>query len=252
MKKYQILWIFVAVLGLTSCLDFDDPIDTLNFNQEALEDSVYHGNPTKIDYNINITEAQFDDALASLQTYLKQAKSGQYSMRGGKNGDYPGEHAYQRQFSLGPDNYAQYTTVPHYDFMYGTLQTSYDVSAEFNGGPNSLYLLVKNAMIPLLNHPAIDSIPEMKAIYLLMFDYSTQEIADIHGALPYEEFLVNKQGAPFTYNGAEHIYKKIISHIDLITACLRHYDSRPEWYKTKLQKLMDENLEISKDNYYSK
>ncbi|MBR6016100.1 MAG: SusD/RagB family nutrient-binding outer membrane lipoprotein, partial [Prevotella sp.] len=173
-------------------------------------------------------------------------------MRGGKNASYPGEHAYQRQFSLGPDNYAQYTTVPHYDFMYGTLQTSYDVSTEFNGGPNSLYLLVKNAMIPLLNHPAIDSIPEMKAIYLLMFDYSTQEITDIHGALPYEEFLVNKQGAPFTYNGAEHIYKSIVSHIDLITACLRHYDSRPEWYKTKLQALMDENLEISKDKYLGK
>ena len=249
MKKHQILWIFVAVLGLTSCLDFDDPIDTLNIDQEALEDSVYHGNPTKIDYNINITEAQFDDALASLQTYLKQAKSGQYSMRGGKNGEYPGAHAYQRQFSLGPDNYAQYTTVPHYDFMYGTLQTSYDVSAEFNGGPNGLYLLVKNAMVPLLNHPAIDSIPEMKAIYLLMFDYSTQEIADIHGALPYEEFLVNKQGAPFTYNGVEHIYKSIVSHIDLITACLRHYETRPDWYKTKLQALMDENLEISKDKY---
>ncbi|MBR5441198.1 MAG: SusD/RagB family nutrient-binding outer membrane lipoprotein, partial [Prevotella sp.] len=253
MKKYQfILWTFVAVFGLTSCLDFDDPIDTLNFNQEALEDSVYHGNPAKIDYNIEITEAQFDNALASLDTYLKQAKGGQYSMRGGKNASYPGEHAYQRQFSLGPDNYAQYTTVPHYDFMYGTLQTSYDVSAEFNGGPNSLYLLVKNAMIPLLNHPAIDSIPEMKAIYLLMFDYSTQEITDIHGALPYEEFLVNKQGAPFTYNGAEHIYKSIVSHIDLITACLRHYDSRPEWYKTKLQALMDENLEISKDKYLGK
>lgn len=249
MKKHQILWIFVAVLGLTSCLDFDDPIDTLNIDQEALEDSVYHGNPTKIDYNINITEAQFDDALASLQTYLKQAKSGQYSMRGGKNGEYPGAHAYQRQFSLGPDNYAQYTTVPHYDFMYGTLQTSYDVSAEFNGGPNGLYLLVKNAMVPLLNHPAIDSIPEMKAIYLLMFDYSTQEIADIHGALPYEDFLVNKQGAPFTYNGVEHIYKSIVSHIDLITACLRHYETRPDWYKTKLQALMDENLEISKDKY---
>ena len=252
MKKYQFIWTFVAVFGLTSCLDFDDPIDTLNFNQEALEDSVYHGNPAKIDYNIEITEAQFDNALASLDTYLKQAKGGQYSMRGGKNASYPGEHAYQRQFSLGPDNYAQYTTVPHSDFMYGTLQTSYDVSTEFNGGPNSLYLLVKNAMIPLLNHPAIDSIPEMKAIYLLMFDYSTQEITDIHGALPYEEFLVNKQGAPFTYNGAEHIYKSIVSHIDLITACLRHYDSRPEWYKTKLQALMDENLEISKDKYLGK
>ncbi|MBR1468685.1 MAG: SusD/RagB family nutrient-binding outer membrane lipoprotein [Prevotella sp.] len=239
----------LATLGLSSCLNFDDPIDTLTINQEALEDSVYHGNPAQINYNIDITEAQFDKALESLQTYLKQAKGGQYSMRGGKNGDYPGEHAYQRQYSLGPDNYAQYTTVPHYDFMYGTLQSSYDVSAEFNGGPNGLYLMVKNAMVPLLNHPAIDSIPEMKAIYLLMFDFSTQEIADVHGALPYDEFLANKQHAPFTYNGVEHIYKSIVAHIDLITDCLRHFETRPDWYKAKLQALMDENLEISKDKY---
>lgn len=239
----------LATMSLSSCMEFDDPIDTLNINQEALEDSVYHGNPAKIDFNIDITEAQFDDALAHLGTYLKQAKGGQYAMCGGKNGDYPGEHAYQRKFSLGPDNYAQYTTVPHYDFMYGTLQSSYDVSTEFNPGPNSSYLIVKNAMIPLLNHPAIDTIPEMKAIYLLMFDYATQEIADVHGALPYDDFLVNKQGAPFTYNGLEHIYRNIVAHIDLVTACLRHYDSRPDWYKTKLQTLMNENLEISKDKY---
>ncbi len=248
-RFYLLLATAVAALGFTSCMEFDHPLDSLTIDQIALSDSVYHGNPEEINYNINISEADYDKALASLDVYLKQAKGGQYAMRGGKNGDYPGEHAYQRQFSLGPDNYAQYTTVPHYDFMYGTLQSSYDISPEFNPGPNSSYLIVKNSMVPLLNHPAIDTIPEMKAIYLLMLDYSTQEIADVHGALPYKDFLQNKQEAPFTYDGVESIYKSIIAHIDLITACLRHFETRPDWYKQKLQALMNQNLEISKDKY---
>ena len=251
MKQHKIITLLVAGLAagtLTSCLDFDHPFDTLNINQEIADDSVYHGQPAQFGLGA-ATEAGLDSALLRLNTPLKQAKAGQYAMRGGKNGDYPGEHAYQRQFSLGPDNYAQYTTVPHYDFMYGTLQSSYDISVEFNPGPNSSYLIVKNAMVPLLNHPAIDSIPELKAIYLLMFDYSSVEIADIHGAFPYDDFLDNKQTAPFTYNGAEHIYKTIIGHIDAITDCLRGFDARPDWYKQKVQALMNSNLEPSKDKY---
>lgn len=242
----------LIAFGLASCMDFDSPLDTLNVDQEVVSDSVYHGNPGNIDYEINISEAQFDKALAELDTYLRQAKSGQYSMRGGKNGDYPGEHAYQRQYSLGPDNYAQYTTVPHYDFMYGTLQTSYDISVEFNPGPNSMYLMVKNAMVPLLNHPAVDSIPEIKAIYLLLFDQASQEIADVHGAFPYDDFLVNKQTSPFTYNGAEHIYKTIVGHIDNITACLAHYEKRPDWYKAKFQALIDDNIDVCQNKFFGR
>ena len=245
----KLIPLIAATLVLASCLQFDDPADTLTIDQIALEDSVYHGHPDQIDYEVDITEAGLDSALLRLDTYLKQAKGGQYALRGGKDGNYPGEHAYQRQYSLGPDNYAQFTTVPHYDFMYGTLQSSYDISTEFNPGPNGMYLMVKNAMVPLLNHPMIDSIPEMKAIYLLMFDYATQEIVDQHGALPYQQFLVNKQTAPFQYNALPDIYAAIIRHIDLVNACLRHYDSRPQWYKDKVQKLMAENLEISKDRY---
>lgn len=242
----------LIAFGIASCMDFDSPLDTLNVDQEVVSDSVYHGNPGNIDYEISITEAQFDKALAELDTYLRQAKSGQYSMRGGKNGDYPGEHAYQRQYSLGPDNYAQYTTVPHYDFMYGTLQTSYDISVEFNPGPNSMYLMVKNAMVPLLNHPAVDSIPEIKAIYLLLFDQASQEIADVHGAFPYDDFLVNKQTSPFTYNGAEHIYKTIVGHIDRITACLAHYETRPDWYKAKFQALIDDNIDVCQNKFFGR
>lgn len=244
---------FIATLTLLpSCLDFDSPLDTLTIDQEVVDPTVHRGNPAHIDCSISITEEEFDRVLATLDTYLRQAKGGQYAMRGGKNGDYPGEHAYQRQFSLGPDNYAQYTTVPHYDFMYGTLQSSYDISVEFNPGPNSSYLIVKNAMVPLLNHPAIDSIPEMKAMYLLLFDQASQEITDIHGAFPYDDFLTNKQKAPFTYVGAEHIYKTIIGHISTITDCLSHYEARPDWYKAKMQKLMDDNFDVCQNKFYGR
>ena len=251
MRQHKILTLLAmgfSVAAFTSCLSFDHPYDTMNINQEIADDSVYHGQPADFGH-VAATEAGLDSAITQLATPFKQAKSGQYSMRGGKNGDYPGEHAYQRQFSLGPDNYAQYTTVPHYDFMYGTLQSSYDISTDFNPGPNSMYLMVKNAMVPLLNHPAIDSIPEMKAIYLLLLDYSSQEITDIHGAFPYDDFLTNKQTSPFTYNSAEHIYKTIIGHIDQITACLRGFDSRPDWYRERVQNLMNTNLEPCKDKY---
>ncbi len=255
MKRNNIYALMAASLmaaGLVSCMDFDSPLDTLTIDQEVVDPTVHVGNPEQIDYDIEITEQEFDQALASLDVNLRQAKGGQYGMRGGKNGDYPGEHAYQRQFSLGPDNYAQYTTVPHYDFMYGTLQSSYDISVEFNPGPNSSYLIVKNAMVPLLNHPAIDSIPEMKAIYLLLFDQASQEIADIHGAFPYDDFLYNKQTSPFTYVGVEYIYKTIIEHLDKITACLAHYETRPEWYKEKLQQLMDDNLDVCQNKFYGR
>ena len=242
---YALITILLMAGGLTACMDFDSPLDTLTIDQEVVDPTVHVGNPGHIDYSIEVTEQEFDNALASLDVNLRQAKGGQYAMRGGKNGDYPGEHAYQRQYSLGPDNYAQYTTVPHYDFMYGTLQSSYDISVEFNPGPNSSYLIVKNAMIPLLNHPAIDSIPEMKAIYLLLFDQASQEIADVHGAFPYDDFLQNKQTSPFTYVGVGHIYKTIVEHIDTAVACLRHYEARPDWYKAKLQNLMNDNLEAA-------
>jgi len=252
MRRKQYLSLFAigfSAMGLTACMDFDNAYDTLTIDEEVTETTVYQGHPDSLHYNVEITEEGLDSALLHLNTNLRQAKGGQYAMRGGKNGDYPGEHAYQRQYSLGPDNYAQYTTVPHYDFMYGTLMTSYDVSVEFNPGPNSSFLIVKNAIVPLLNHPDIDSIPEMKAIYLLLLDYSSQEIADVHGAFPYDDFLHNKQTSPFTYKGVEFIYKTIVSHIDSITRCLAHYETRPDWYKTKVQKLMNSNLDVCQDKY---
>ena len=69
-----------------------------------------------------------------------------------------------------------------------------------------------------------------------------QEIIDIHGATPYFKFLSNWQEAPFTYDGVEAVYRAIIKHIHDIDRCLLHYEARPDWYKAKLQALMNENF----------
>lgn len=235
---------------LSSCLDFDDPVDTYQDTDLQEEDLVLHGKADSIGYLDYIpNEAGVDSAIRRLDTYLRMTITGQFALRGGKNGDMPGEHAYQRQFSLGPDNYAQYSTVPHYDFMYGTLESSYDISDDFNGGPNSSYLIAKNAIVPILNHPDIDSIPEMKAIYLLIFNFASQEIADIYGPYPYADFKANKEESPFTYNSLNSIYHTIVTDIDTIVNVLKFYDTRPDWYKNKVQKLMDNFTRLTQDEY---
>lgn len=256
MKRYGFLTTLALIgmtLGLSSCFDFDEPVDTFQNTDVKLDDVVLHGAADSINYlYYSPTETGVDAAITNLGTYLSMTITGQFALRGGKNGDMPGEHAYQRQYSLGPDNYAQYSTVPHYDFMYGTLESSYDVSDDFNGGPNSSYLIAKNALVPILNHPDIDSIPEMKAIYLLMFNFASQEVSDIYGPYPYADFKGNRDEAPFTYNDLRSIYYTIEANLDTIVNVLKHYDTRPDWYKAKVQKLMNDYTRLTQDLYIGK
>ena len=237
MKKYLILAgsLLVASFAMQSCLDFDDPGDELGVNQTVLDNTVYIGNIDSIPYHTTPTAAGVDEAIKTLNDgkYFGQILNGQYCMRGGKNGDVPGAHAYQRQYSLGPDNYAQYFTVPHKKFMYGSLTSTYNISAEFNGDPHGAYTMAKNAFMPALHHPMIDSIPEVKAIVLLYYSLMAQERADLSGPFTYFEDKQNSE-APYTYNSVKDIYFDIVNNLDTIVACLKNYENRPEWYKTKL------------------
>ena len=68
----------------------------------------------KIPFRQATDAAAADEALNAMQDLLDAGVGGQFSMRGGKNGENPGPHAYQYQYSLGVDNYAEYTVVPPY------------------------------------------------------------------------------------------------------------------------------------------
>ena len=215
---------------------------------------ILRGTMLAIKYKFEPTEDGVRAAIAELNEnyYLQTIPSGTYCLRGGKIQDgtvyKPASHAYQRQYSLGPDLYAQYFTVPHKDFMYGSHTSAYDLSADFNGGPLGAYTMAKNAFMPTLHHPQIDSIPEIKAIVLLFYSLTAQENADLSGPFTYFEDKQNSEN-PQTYNTVKDIYYGIKANLDTIVNCLKYYEeNRPDWYKAEIKAILSKfNLTRSWD-----
>lgn len=241
MKKYLMLAgsLAFATFALQSCLDYDDPGDELGFGSIQIQGELTRvvGKVDSIVYNKPVTPENTTKAIEELNTFFRQALGGRYSIRGGKEAQYPGDHAYQRQYCLGPDAYAQYMVVPHKDFMYGTLTSTYNVSPDFNGGPLGAYTMAKNGIIPLLNQPAIDSIPEMKAANLLYYCLTAQEQADLSGPYTYFEDKKNEED-PREYDNLKSIYYGIVENLDTIVNCLKAFDNRPDWYKEQISALL--------------
>lgn len=253
MKITTPLLLLSALFSLSACLDYADPGQELGPNEVIVDDVIYQGNADKINYRIHISDEGAAQAVRELDTKFSQALGGEYALRGGKEAQYPAAHAYQRQFSLGPDLYAQYFVVPHKDFMYGTLNSTYNVSREFNPGPNSSFEIAKNAIVPLINHPLVDSIPEIKAVNLLLYDLAAQEVADIYGPLPYVDYKGNKTANPYEYNDLRTIYVNIVANIDTIVACLRHYETaRSEGYKQQVQQVLEQYTAVTQDIFQGK
>ena len=137
-------------------------------------------------------------------------------------------------------------TITHRDFMYGTLTSTYNNSNDYNGYPRGSYTMVKNGLKPVLYHPQIDSIPEVKAINLLYYCLSAQEMADLSGPFTYFEDKKNLE-FPSVYNGLEVIYKGIVQNLDTIVACLRYHETRPNWYKKRIGEILMSFNETNRD-----
>ena len=234
-----------ASLAIQSCLDYDDPGSEMGESTVETDTERYVGNVDSIAFLNTPSAEAVDSASEVLRTYFQQTLAGQYNIRGGKEGGLPAEHAYQRQYSLGPDLYAQYFTIPHKDFMYGTHTSTYNVSAEFNDNALGAYTMAKNAIMPLLNHPLVDSIPEMKAINLLYYCVAAQERADLAGPYTYLEDKMNSE-SPEEYNDLKTIYYGIEENLNTIVACLENYETRPDWYKEKITNMMMEYCQTSR------
>ena len=234
-----------ASLAIQSCLDYDDPGSEMSESTVETDTERYVGNVDSIAFLNTPSAEAVDSASEVLRTYFQQTLAGQYNIRGGKEGGLPAEHAYQRQYSLGPDLYAQYFTIPHKDFMYGTHTSTYNVSAEFNDNALGAYTMAKNAIMPLLNHPLVDSIPEMKAINLLYYCVAAQERADLAGPYTYLEDKLNSE-SPQEYTDVKTIYYGIEENLNTIVACLENYETRPDWYKEKITNMMMEYCQTSR------
>lgn len=230
---------FLSAIVLTSCLFSEDFVGS-EFTVGTIEGetAVHLGKADNIDYRREITEAGLISALETMDKtkLLGQMLSAQYALRGGKNGSTPGPHAYQYQYSLQIDNYAGYLCLPQ-DFG-GRMRSTYYNSQDFNGGAMGSFMQVKNFIVPVLNHPQIDSIPEIKAVSLLMYNLAAQEVADISGPFPYINYKENRQDHPFVYNPLDTIYATIVNNIDTVVACLKNYQNRPIWYQTQVDGIL--------------
>ena len=242
----------LSAFGMQSCLDYDTPGDEFNANQTVVPPVISSGKADVIDYEKVISDEGVAEAIMALDDNLRTAQTGVYGIRGGKDGGAPVAHAYQFCYSLGPDNYVQYFCVPHYDFPYSnfTLRSTYDMCKGSIGGPGSGFSSAKLYIAPLLNTEKIDSVPELKAIFLTLFNYSAIENADLFGPMPYEEFKALRDKSPFKYNDVRTIYYGVKKNLDDAVACLKYYkDNRSEAYKQELANVMYSYLTIVNDPY---
>ncbi|MDE6490926.1 MAG: SusD/RagB family nutrient-binding outer membrane lipoprotein [Muribaculaceae bacterium] len=235
------LCVALPLAGMTACMDFDTPSDEFTGNQSQVDDTVYSsGTVDSIPYQYVAERSVVENATMTLYDNFSQVKTAEYYMRGGKGGSLPQEHQYQYVYNLHIDNYAGYCTLDqNFD---GRMVSTYAYNRDFCDGPYGAYKEVRNYLAPILNHPMIDVLPEIKAICLLLFNYSSQEMVDVYGSVPYDDFKNNKQSAPFTFQPGSQIYTKIINNLDTIDACFAAFDAKPEWYKSQIESTLSGSI----------
>ena len=206
----------------------------------------------KIDYKKEISADELKQAVKDMRTQLGSALKAVYGMRGGKEGNPPQAHAYQFENSFGPDCYVQYFCVPHSDFPYSnfTLRSTYDLCKGSIGGPGSSFYAMKFDMAPTLNAEKIDYMPEIKAIYLMLFNYSAIENVDLFGPMPYNDHKNCVEESPFAYDRLKDIYYQAKADIDAAIECFKYYkDHRSEAYKKQIGSTISSRVQLLSLDY---
>lgn len=132
------------------------------------------------------------------------------------------EHKYQYARGNSIDVYAGYWTVTQNKFLFGpALPTTYTYNNGYQMGALGegvqLYPAIRNAYY----HAERLGVPYMKAIAMIMFNFSIQELTDIYGPLPYEDYRNDKKLPPLTYYSQRDLYMRIFAELDEALALLR-------------------------------
>lgn len=205
-----------------------------------------------LNYKRDISADELKQAVKDMRTQLGSALNAVYSMRGGKEGGSPQAYAYQFAYNLGPDSYVQYFCVPHSDFPYAnfTLRSTYDLCKGSIGGPNIGFSRMKYDMAPTLNAEKIDDMPEIKAIYLTLFNYAAIENVDLFGPLTYYDNKGNFEGSSFEYDRVKDIYYQVKADIDAAIECFKYYkDHRSEAYKKQIGSTIESRVQLLSLDY---
>lgn len=253
-----VLVLSVAGLTLNSCLDFD--VTGAEFNQTTQNEKkvVRQGKVDSLNYRVSITQEQYEALYGKVKTNLATALGGVYAIRGGKEGAPPVPHQYQYLSTFYQDAFAQYGVIPHVNYPYSGINivSSSAIDLKAYGGAYGTYQIATKALVPLLNMEEIDSLPELKATYLLFLDFASIECADNYGPMPYQDLKTNKQERPFTYDDVETIYSTVEANLDSIVKCYDYYQAnRPQWYKEKIQRALTDyckcNVAVQDGGYQS-
>ena len=190
-----------------------------------------------LNYKREISADELKQAVKDMRTQLSSALNAIYGLRGGNYGNPPTTLGYQFCYTFGPDCYVQYFCVPHYDFPYSnlTLRSTYDLWKNSIGGHGAGFSAMKLYMAPTLNASKIDDMPEIKAIYLTLFNYAAIENVDLFGPLTYYDNKGNFEGSSFEYDRVKDIYYQVKADIDAAIECFKYYkDHRSEAYKKQI------------------
>lgn len=206
----------------------------------------------KIDYKKEISDEEVKQATRDMRTQLGSALKAVYGMRAVKDDNPSQAYAYQFAYNLGPDCYVQYFCVPHSDFPYSnfTLRSTYDLCKGSIGGPGSSFYAMKSDMAPTLNASKIDYIPELKAIYLMLFNYSAIENVDLFGPMPYNDHKNCVEESHFVYDRLKDIYYQVKADTDAAIACFKYYkDHRSEAYKKQIGRIILSRVQLLSSDY---
>ena len=188
----------------------------------------------RLNYKRDISADELKQAVKDMRTQLKNALRATCNLRGCAINGYPTANMYQLQNTLGPDCYVQYFCVPHSDFPYAAfaLRSTYDLCKASIGSPGEGFSAMKLYMASTLNAEKIDYMPEIKAIYLTLFNYAAIENVDLFGPLTYYDYKENFDGSSFVYDRVKDIYYQAKADIDAAIECFKYYkDHRSEAYK---------------------
>lgn len=205
-----------------------------------------------LNYKRDISADELKQAVKEMRTQLGSALKAVYGMRGGKDGNPPAAHSYQFCYTFGPDCYVQYFCVPHYDFPYAnfTLRSTYDLCKGCLDGPGVSFRAMKYDMVPTLNAEKIDYMPELKAIYLMLFNYSAIENVDLFGPMPYNDHKNYVEESPFVYDRVKDIYYQAKANIDAAIECFKYYKGhRSDTYKEQIGRIILSRVQLLSSDY---
>ena len=227
--------------------DFFENVDNVSFDWVAKTIG-----EIKIDYKKEISADELKQAIREMRTQLGSALKAVYGMRAVKDGNPSQAYAYQFAYNLGPDCYVQYFCVPHSDFPYSnfTLRSTYDLCKGCLDGPGVSFRAMKYDMVPTLNAEKIDYMPELKAIYLMLFNYSAIENVDLFGPMPYNDHKNYVEESPFVYERVKDIYYQAKADIDAAIECFKYYKGhRSDTYKKQIGSAIKTRVQLLSSDY---